>query len=89
MKSSRNIRNYFRIAAKHRGILSIFTVGIVTVIVISGVATVKLCAATEDNSIRPFHVNVPDEQLVDLRKCIATKQVLLDATIGRVLARDV
>jgi pimeloyl-ACP methyl ester carboxylesterase len=31
----------------------------------------KLSAAAEDKSIRPFHVNIPEEQLVDLRRRIA------------------
>jgi len=82
MKSSRNIRHYFRIAAEHRGILSIFTVGIVTVIVISGVATAQSPNASspisakggttaEDKSIHPFHVKVPEAALADMRRRIA------------------
>jgi hypothetical protein len=31
----------------------------------------KLTAAAENDSIRPFHINVPDEQLVDLRQRLA------------------
>ena len=30
-----------------------------------------LGAAAEDKAIRPFHINIPDEALVDLRRCIA------------------
>jgi pimeloyl-ACP methyl ester carboxylesterase len=52
----------------------------------------KLSAATtEDCSIRPFHINVPEEQLVDLRRRIeATKwpdeELVSDATQGVQLA---
>jgi hypothetical protein len=28
-------------------------------------------AATEDDAIRPFHINIPEEQIVELRKRIA------------------
>src|SRR5271157_1478932 len=31
----------------------------------------KQTAAAEDDSIRPFHINIPEEQLVDLRRRIA------------------
>ena len=31
-----------------------------------------LGAAAEDKAIRPFHINIPDEALVDLRRRIAT-----------------
>jgi hypothetical protein len=41
MKSSRNIRNSFRTAAKHCRILSLFCTGIVIVVLISGVATAQ------------------------------------------------
>jgi pimeloyl-ACP methyl ester carboxylesterase len=51
----------------------------------------KLSAATEDTSIRPFHINVPQEQLVDLRRRIdATRwperELVSDATQGVQLA---
>ena len=42
MKSSRNVRNYFRIAAaNHRRTLSILGGGIITVVAIFGVATAQ------------------------------------------------
>jgi hypothetical protein len=31
----------------------------------------KQTAAAEDDSIRPFHINIPEEQIVELRKRIA------------------
>jgi pimeloyl-ACP methyl ester carboxylesterase len=51
----------------------------------------KLSATTEDCSIRPFHINIPEEQLVDLRRRIdATKwpdsELVTDATQGVQLA---
>jgi pimeloyl-ACP methyl ester carboxylesterase len=51
----------------------------------------KLSATTEDASIRPFHISVPQEQLVDLRRRIeATKwperELVTDATQGVQLA---
>ena len=102
MKSSRNIRKYSRILAKERRTLSLFSVGIVTVIVISAVATAQSPNASspipakdgttaEDKSIRPFHGNVPEEQLTDLRKRIAAtkwpdKETVADQTQGVQLA---
>jgi pimeloyl-ACP methyl ester carboxylesterase len=55
------------------------------------VVPAKLAVATEDCSIRPFHINVPEEQLVDLRRRIdATKwpdkELVSDATQGVQLA---
>lgn len=32
---------------------------------------VELDAAAEDSTIRPFHIDVPEEELVDLRRRIA------------------
>jgi pimeloyl-ACP methyl ester carboxylesterase len=48
-------------------------------------------AATEDGSIRPFHVNVPEERLVELRRRIAAtnwpdKETVTDASQGVQLA---
>ncbi len=41
---------------------------------VSGVLAAKAHAATESNAIRPFHIKVPEEQIVDLRRRInATK----------------
>ena len=37
----------------------------------SGLLSADPAAAAEDNAIRPFHVNVPEEELVDLRRRIA------------------
>jgi pimeloyl-ACP methyl ester carboxylesterase len=98
MKSSRNIRNYFRITAKHRRIPSLFGVGFVTVVLISGVATAqnpsasspipaKASAATDDKAIRPFHFTASKEALADMRKRIAAtkwpeKETVTDASQG-------
>jgi pimeloyl-ACP methyl ester carboxylesterase len=82
MKNFRNIRNSFRIAAKHRRILSVFSVCVISVVVVSGVATAqnpnanspipaKAGAAADDNSIRPFHFSASEEVLADMRKRIA------------------
>jgi pimeloyl-ACP methyl ester carboxylesterase len=65
-------------------------VGIVTVAVISGIA-VKLRAATEDQSIRPFHFSASKEALADMRKRIAAtkwpdKETVTDASQGVQLA---
>ena len=71
MKGSRNIGNYFRRTAQHRRILSLFSVGIVTVVVISGVATAqnsnvsspvpaKAGTAADDKAIRPFKFNASE-----------------------------
>jgi pimeloyl-ACP methyl ester carboxylesterase len=48
-------------------------------------------AAAEDTSVRPFHVNVPEEQLVDLRRRIAAtrwpeKETVADQSQGVQLA---
>ena len=45
----------------------------------------KLSLAAEDASIRPFHISVPEEQLVDLRRRIAAtrwpeKETVTDAS---------
>ena len=63
---------------------------IVTVAVISGIA-VKLRAATEDQSIRPFHFSASKEALADMRKRIAAtkwpdKETVTDASQGVQLA---
>jgi pimeloyl-ACP methyl ester carboxylesterase len=49
-------------------------------------------AAIEDNAIHPFRVNIPEEQLVDLRRRIATtrwpdKETVADQSQGAQLAR--
>ncbi len=54
-------------------------------------ASAKPPAAGEDNSIRPFHVNIPEEQLTDLRKRIVAtrwpeKETVTDASQGVQLA---
>lgn len=51
----------------------------------------KLSLAAEDASIRPFHISVPEEQLVDLRQRIAAtrwpeKETVTDASQGVQLA---
>jgi pimeloyl-ACP methyl ester carboxylesterase len=38
----------------------------------------KPSSATQDESIRPFHINVPEEQLVDLRRRIGLAAWILD-----------
>jgi pimeloyl-ACP methyl ester carboxylesterase len=91
MKSSRSIRNCFRIAANHRRFLSLFGVVISTVVVLSGVATAELRAATDENSVRPFHFNAPEAALVDLKRRIAAtrwpeKETVADASQGVQLA---
>ena len=96
MKSSRNIRNYFRVAAKYCRILLLFRAGIVIVVVISGVATAQSSSATspspaktsapaEDKAIRPFHFKAPDAALVDLKRRIAATTRLFP---HRVLFRE-
>ena len=45
----------------------------------------------EDNAIRPFHINIPEEQLVDLRRRIAAtkwpeQETVTDASQGVQLA---
>jgi hypothetical protein len=91
MKSSRSIRNCFRIAANHRRFLSLFGVVISTVVVLSGVATAELRPATDENSVRPFHFNAPEAALVDLKRRIAAtrwpdKETVADASQGVQLA---
>jgi hypothetical protein len=54
-------------------------------------ASAKPPAAHEDNLIRSFHVNVPEEQLTDLRKRIVAtrwpeKETVTDASQGVQLA---
>ena len=96
MKSSRNIRNYFRVAAKYCRILLLFRAGIVIVVGISGVATAQSSSATspspaktsapaEDKAIRPFHFKAPDAALVDLKRRIAATTRLFP---HRVLFRE-
>jgi pimeloyl-ACP methyl ester carboxylesterase len=59
--------------------------------VVSGRAPAAQTASAKDASIRPFHINVPEEQLVDLRRRIAAtvwpeRELVLDATQGVQLA---
>ena len=79
MKSSRNVRNYLRTAAKHGGILC---VGLAILLVITGGAIAQSPSATspnpakadataEDKSIRPFHFTASKDALADLRRRIA------------------
>src|SRR3989440_12614276 len=87
MKSSRNIRNYFRITANRRRTLPILSVAVVTLVVISGVAA----APTDDKAIRPFHFTASKEALADMRKRIAAtrwpdKETVNDASQGVQLA---
>jgi hypothetical protein len=42
----------------------------------SALLTTKAQAASEDKGIRPFHVNFPEEQLVDLRRRVKARAVL-------------
>src|SRR5438067_4383299 len=98
MKRSRNIRNYFRMAAKHRKIRSIFSVGTITLFMFLRVATAQTstatsptpanaAAASDDKSIRPFHFTASEEALADMRKRIAAtrwpdKEIVTDASQG-------
>jgi len=93
MKSSRNIRNYFRITANRRRTLPILSVGVVTLVVISGVAAAQnpSAAPTDDKAIRPFHFTASKEALADMRKRIAAtrwpdKETVNDASQGVQLA---
>jgi hypothetical protein len=52
---------------------------------------VELDAAAEDNTIRPFHIDVPEEELVNLRRRIAAtrwpeKETVEDQSQGPRLA---
>src|SRR5260370_8676274 len=93
MKSSRNIRNYFRITANRRRTLPILSVGVVTLVVISGVAAAQnpSAAPTDDKAIRPFHFTASKEALADMRKRIAAtrwpeRETVTDASQGVQLA---
>jgi pimeloyl-ACP methyl ester carboxylesterase len=93
MKSSRNIRNYFRITANRPRTLPILSVGVVTLVVISGVAAAQSpsAAPTDDKAIRPFHFTASKEALADMRKRIAAtrwpdKETVNDASQGVQLA---
>ncbi len=93
MKSSRNIRNYFRITANRRRTLPILSVGVVTLVVISGVAAAQSpsAAPTDDKAIRPFHFTASKEALADMRKRIAAtrwpdKETVNDQSQGVQLA---
>jgi pimeloyl-ACP methyl ester carboxylesterase len=93
MKSFRNIRNYFRITANRPRTLPILSVGVVTLVVISGVAAAQSpsAAPTDDKAIRPFHFTASKEALADMRKRIAAtrwpdKETVNDASQGVQLA---
>src|ERR1700720_3784488 len=93
MKSFRNIRNYFRITANRPRTLPILSVGVVTLVVISGVAAAQSpsAAPTDDKAIRPFHFTASKEALADMRKRIAAtrwpdKETVTDASQGVQLA---
>jgi pimeloyl-ACP methyl ester carboxylesterase len=54
---------------------------------VTGPLTAKQTAAAEDDSIRPFHISIPEEQLVDLRQRIAAtrwpdKETVTDESQG-------
>src|SRR6204780_2128907 len=54
---------------------------------IAGLLPAELRAAAEGDAIRPFRINVPEEQLVDLRRRIAAtrwpdKETVTDASQG-------
>src|ERR1700730_8389174 len=58
----------------------------------TGLLPGQFAAATDDNTIRPFKANDPDEQLVDLRRRIATtrwpdKETVADQSQGAQLAK--
>src|SRR5882724_11466265 len=93
MKSSRNIRNYFRITANRRRTLPILSVGVVTLVVISAVAAAQSpsAAPTDDKAIRPFKFSASKEALADMRKRIAAtrwpeKETVADQSQGVQLA---
>ena len=85
-------------AAKHRKIRSIFSVGTITLFVFLRVATAQTstatsptpanaAAASDDKSIRPFHFTASEEALADMRKRIAAtrwpdKEIVTDASQG-------
>jgi len=89
-------------AAKHRKIRSIFSVGTITLFVFLRVATAQTstatsptpanaAAASDDKSIRPFHFTASEEALADMRKRIAAtrwpdKETVTDASQGVQLA---
>ena len=57
----------------------------------ASVSSVKQNSGAADDSIRPFHISVPEEQLVDLRRRIAAtrwpeRETVSDATQGVQLA---
>jgi pimeloyl-ACP methyl ester carboxylesterase len=93
MKSSRNVRNYFRMVAMQRRTFSFLSAGIVIVVMISGVAAAQSpsAAPADDKAIRPFHFKAPDAALADLRKRVAAtrwpeKETVTDASQGVQLA---
>jgi pimeloyl-ACP methyl ester carboxylesterase len=65
-----------------------------TGIAVAGVASLlpaNLAAATEGDAIRPFRINIPEEQLVDLKRRVSAtrwpdKEAVTDATQGVQLA---
>ena len=71
-----------------------FVGGVAVTIAAAGAASLldtKAGATTQDKPIRPFHVSVPDEQLVDLRRRVKAtlwpdKETVTDASQGVQLA---
>jgi hypothetical protein len=67
--------------------------GFLTASAAMGVSSLLPAQAAEDNNaIRPFHVNIPEEQLVDLRRRIATtrwpdRETVTDQSQGVQLAK--
>jgi hypothetical protein len=60
-------------------------------VVASGLVPATARAATDDSAIRPFRINIPEEQLVDLRRRIAAtrwpdKETVTDESQGLPLA---
>ncbi len=65
-----------------RGSRNFVRVFIATLVIVSGVAAVKLRAATDENSIRPFHFTASKEALADLRKRLAATKWPEKETVG-------
>jgi epoxide hydrolase-like protein len=93
MKSSRNVRNYFRMVAMQRRTFSFLSAGIVIVVMISGVAAAQspTAAPADGKATRPFHINIPKEAVADMLKRVAAtrwpeKETVTDASQGVQLA---
>ena len=57
-------------------------VSLATLVIVSGVAAVKLRAATDENAIRPFHFTASKEALADMRRRIAATKWPEKETVG-------